>query len=490
MKRFVAVAISLVLLFLLIQGGIMGIKADDGVWQKVSDFPFSLTGYIFPTEFLIDPLNPNHLVVASFYEHSLQSWDGGVSWSDANNALTTNLYWVDGTWYFNSGGRIYKTQDFKEFETVSDFPNNCIDAFWTDGTTFYVGFRPGDDSENQCFYKSTDGGKTWQNLSSSIRQAVGKDYPYYLGVNRITVFKGLVITNPFKMKGEKETSDPFINFDTPYLFISFDGGLTFQKLNFPWAIEVLIVGDYLWIESEDLPTKLITIYQSKDGINWEVVVVEKSSYYLSNVCFDEHTGVIYGVNSLTGVHYSQNGGKSWRPYNQGFTKDDLGHRNGTPILRMCNNKLYLVMPGTPGGLYMNSLPTVIILQIGNPYMTLNGVSQEIDPGRGTKPVIKNSRTLLPITAVIEALNGTVGWDATEKKVAVSVGSTNIELWIGKSTAKVNDVDTPIDSTNSKVVPEIINSRTMLPLRFITENLGCKVDWEPSTQTITITYPMR
>jgi hypothetical protein len=86
------------------------------------------------------------------------------------------------------------------------------------------------------------------------------------------------------------------------------------------------------------------------------------------------------------------------------------------------------------------------------------------------------------------LGGSVSWDATERKVIVSLGSTTIELWIGNSIAKVNGVDIPIDSTNSKVVPEIINSRTMLPLRFVTENLGCDVQWEQSTQTITITYP--
>ncbi len=129
----------------------------------------------------------------------------------------------------------------------------------------------------------------------------------------------------------------------------------------------------------------------------------------------------------------------------------------------------------------------IILKIDDPYMTVNGSSQEIDPGRGTKPVIKNSRTLVPIRAIIEALGGTVSWDATDRKVAVTLGSRTIELWIRKSTAKVNGVDRPIDSTNSKVVPEIINSRTMLPLRFVTENLGAKVDWDGTTQTITITY---
>ena len=54
-------------------------------------------------------------------------------------------------------------------------------------------------------------------------------------------------------------------------------------------------------------------------------------------------------------------------------------------------------------------------------------------------------------------------------------------------AKVNGVNTPIDPLNPKVVPLIINSRTMLPLRFVTENLGCTVDWDGTTKTITITY---
>ncbi len=63
----------------------------------------------------------------------------------------------------------------------------------------------------------------------------------------------------------------------------------------------------------------------------------------------------------------------------------------------------------------------------------------------------------------------------------------IKLWIGKPIAKVNGVNTPIDSTNSKVVPEIINGRTYLPLRFISENLGASVDWDAKTQTITIYY---
>jgi uncharacterized repeat protein (TIGR02543 family) len=127
--------------------------------------------------------------------------------------------------------------------------------------------------------------------------------------------------------------------------------------------------------------------------------------------------------------------------------------------------------------------TVIVLQIGKSTFTVNGSSKTLD----SPPVIKNSRTLVPIRAVIEALGGTVGWDGTARKVTVTLGATSLNLWIGKSVATVNGTNTAIDATNAKVVPEIINSRTMLPLRFVSENLGCSVLWEDATKTITITY---
>jgi photosystem II stability/assembly factor-like uncharacterized protein len=140
-------------------------------------------------------------------------------------------------------------------------------------------------------------------------------------------------------------------------------------------------------------------------------------------------------------------------------------------------RLYTLVPG------QQKKQTVIVLQIGNSKFTVNGASTTLD----SPPVIKNGRTLVPIRAIIEALGGTVGWDGTARKATVTLGSTTIELWIGKSAAKVNGVTKPIDSTNAKVVPEIINDRTMLPLRFVSENLGCSVVWAAATKTITITY---
>jgi len=128
---------------------------------------------------------------------------------------------------------------------------------------------------------------------------------------------------------------------------------------------------------------------------------------------------------------------------------------------------------------------VIVLKIGDSNFTVNGEPHY--PPLDSPPIIKNGRTLLPIRAVVEALGGTVGWDAKTQAVTIRLGYNTIVLQIGNANASVNGQDKYIDPQNLKVVPEIINSRTMLPLRFVTENLGCTVDWDAVTNTVTITY---
>jgi len=76
---------------------------------------------------------------------------------------------------------------------------------------------------------------------------------------------------------------------------------------------------------------------------------------------------------------------------------------------------------------------------------------------------------------------------TERKVTINFKGTVIELWIDSSKARVNGTEVYIDTNNHSVKPIIINDRTMLPLRFVAESLGCDVGWDPDTRTITITY---
>jgi hypothetical protein len=128
--------------------------------------------------------------------------------------------------------------------------------------------------------------------------------------------------------------------------------------------------------------------------------------------------------------------------------------------------------------------TYIKLQIGNKIMYVNDSPQEID----VPPQIVEGRTYLPIKYIVEPLGGEISWDGNEKKVTITLKDTTIELWIGKNIARVNGLYTPIDSNNPKVVPMIIQGRTMLPVRFVAENLGCDVQWDSTTKTITIIYP--
>ncbi len=101
---------------------------------------------------------------------------------------------------------------------------------------------------------------------------------------------------------------------------------------------------------------------------------------------------------------------------------------------------------------------------------------------------KNSgRTLVPIRAVVEAIEGKIEWNDKERKVTITKENIKIELWIGKTIALVNGKEVKIDP-EKPVTPMIVSGRTFLPLRFVAENLGFKVDWEASTQTITLTYP--
>ena len=127
-------------------------------------------------------------------------------------------------------------------------------------------------------------------------------------------------------------------------------------------------------------------------------------------------------------------------------------------------------------------PKSIKLKIGDPYMYVNGMKQEIDPGRGTVPLISNSRTLLPIRAVVEAMGGTVGWDAATRMITLNANGHTVTMWLDKLNLIVDGKNLTMD-----VAPVSINDRTMVPIRFAAENLGCEVEWKDATKEVTVLY---
>ncbi|KNY27651.1 stalk domain-containing protein [Pseudobacteroides cellulosolvens] len=116
------------------------------------------------------------------------------------------------------------------------------------------------------------------------------------------------------------------------------------------------------------------------------------------------------------------------------------------------------------------------LTVDKPVIENGGSIANIDAA----PKIIGGRTLLPIRAVVEAFDGKIDWNATDKKITISIGSSKIQMWINKKNVIVNNGSKTID-----VPPQIIEGRTFVPVRFVSENAGLKVDWEASTKTITI-----
>lgn len=127
-------------------------------------------------------------------------------------------------------------------------------------------------------------------------------------------------------------------------------------------------------------------------------------------------------------------------------------------------------------------PVQIVLQAYSPAMTVNGVTTIIDPVGGAVPIIQNGRTLLPIRAIVESIGGTVNWDANEQEMTIQVENRTIQLGIGQTTAEIDGDSVPID-----VAPQVLNGCILLPLRFISENLGMAVQWDAASQTVTLTY---
>lgn len=126
---------------------------------------------------------------------------------------------------------------------------------------------------------------------------------------------------------------------------------------------------------------------------------------------------------------------------------------------------------------------VVRLVIGSEIMTVDGKEYEVDPGRGTKPLIIDGRTMLPIRAIIEALGGEISWNEKQRRVDIDIFNRSIRFWIDSTRMTWNNIPETVD-----VPPQIINDRTMLPIRFVAECLDhTTVEWHAPTQTVTITY---
>lgn len=93
------------------------------------------------------------------------------------------------------------------------------------------------------------------------------------------------------------------------------------------------------------------------------------------------------------------------------------------------------------------------------------------------------RTLVPIRFVSEAMSADVDWDDASKTVTIQKDKDVVTYTIHSTVAYLNGQLMSFDSFG--ILKE---DRTFVPLRFISELLGCDVDWNDTSGIVTITSP--
>lgn len=98
------------------------------------------------------------------------------------------------------------------------------------------------------------------------------------------------------------------------------------------------------------------------------------------------------------------------------------------------------------------------------------------------PYAKDGRTMLPFRFIGEAMGAQVTWDGAAKQAVFQRGNRTVRLSIGSKQAEVNGVAVELDAT-----PELVDSVTMVPVRFVVDGLGARIDWLAEQKQIII-YP--
>ena len=113
----------------------------------------------------------------------------------------------------------------------------------------------------------------------------------------------------------------------------------------------------------------------------------------------------------------------------------------------------------------------------------NGVKLRVNGslvGGEQPPVIEGDTTLVPLRGLFEWLDAEVLWDGAEKKITVNGRNTSVVMTVGSKEALVNG-----KTVQMGIAPQLMNERTMIPVRFVAENLGAKVKWDEENKTVVI-----
>lgn len=132
----------------------------------------------------------------------------------------------------------------------------------------------------------------------------------------------------------------------------------------------------------------------------------------------------------------------------------------------------------------------IVLTIDSPTMTVNGTSKAID-AEGSKPTLDaGGYTMLPLRGVVEAMGGSLTWDAANRTVTMVKDGQTIKVPIGSTKLTVDGVQKDMLANNGTYKAAYINKsgRTLVHVRALQAFGNTTCTWNQTTKQVTVTYP--
>ncbi len=126
--------------------------------------------------------------------------------------------------------------------------------------------------------------------------------------------------------------------------------------------------------------------------------------------------------------------------------------------------------------YAGSDTSTVIMQIGSSQAVVDGIASELQ----VSPQIKDDTALVPLRSLVEIFGTQVEWNTVDKEITLCQGETIIRLLTERSEAVIEEIVYPLSGT--LVVEDGI---TLVPLRFLVENLNYQVNFIPTTKEIYI-----
>ena len=105
------------------------------------------------------------------------------------------------------------------------------------------------------------------------------------------------------------------------------------------------------------------------------------------------------------------------------------------------------------------------------------------------PYVDGNRTFVPIRELTELMGADVQWDQGTKSVRIRLRNQDVKLKVNSSVVYVNNKKMQMDKQSTPRLTQYVRQngdyKTMVPLRFLSENLGFNVQWNNAARQASV-----